>query len=121
MRTVSSLASALDTYTDEELKARGVSAATLADPTYIKSGMPLQNMDQFDPEFFGFSPKEAAILDPQHRQFYEVAWESLERAGHPVLRTHGRHDAAGVADRAGDRRRADALRARRAGVSGRAA
>ncbi len=73
----------LRVYTDEELTARGVSAATLADPSYVKSGMPLQDMDQFDPEFFGFSPKEAAILDPQHRQFYEVAWEALERAGHP--------------------------------------
>lgn len=73
----------LRTYTDEELAARGVSAATLADPNYVKAGMPLQGYDQFDPEFFGFSPKEAAILDPQHRQFYEVAWEALERAGHP--------------------------------------
>ena len=35
-------------------------------------------VDQFDAEFFGFSPKEAAILDPQHRQFLEVAWEALE-------------------------------------------
>ncbi|MDP3379274.1 MAG: type I polyketide synthase, partial [Brevundimonas sp.] len=37
----------------------------------------------FDADFFGFSPKEAAILDPQHRQFMEVAWEALENAGHP--------------------------------------
>ncbi len=74
---------ALRRYTDEELAARGVSASTLADPNYVKAGMPLQGLDQFDPEFFGFSPKEAAILDPQHRQFYEVAWEALERAGHP--------------------------------------
>ncbi len=79
----------LRTYTDEELLARGVSAATLSDPNYVRSGMPLQNMDQFDPEFFGFSPKEAAILDPQHRQFYEVAWEALERAGHPPSRFQG--------------------------------
>jgi len=73
----------LRTYSDEELAGRGVSAATLADPNYVKAGMPLAGLDQFDPEFFGFSPKEAAILDPQHRQFYEVAWEALERAGHP--------------------------------------
>ncbi|MCL4676855.1 MAG: type I polyketide synthase, partial [Pararhodobacter sp.] len=36
---------------------------------------------EFDADFFGFSPKEAAILDPQHRQFLEVAWEALENAG----------------------------------------
>ncbi|MEE4184294.1 MAG: type I polyketide synthase [Gammaproteobacteria bacterium] len=70
-------------YSDEELLERGVSAETLANPDYVRAGMPLQGYDQFDPEFFGFSPKEAAILDPQHRQFYEVAWEALERAGHP--------------------------------------
>ncbi len=76
-------------YTDEELLARGVSRADLADPDYVKSGMPLAGMDQFDPEFFGFSPKEAAILDPQHRHFYEVAWEALERAGHPPRAFNG--------------------------------
>lgn len=70
------------TYTDEELIAKGVSPATLADPNYVKAGIPLQDLDQFDPEFFGFSPKEAGILDPQHRQFYEVCWEALESAGH---------------------------------------
>lgn len=70
------------TYSDEELLAKGVSPATLADPNYVKAGIPLQDLDQFDPEFFGFSPKEAGILDPQHRQFYEVCWEALESAGH---------------------------------------
>ncbi len=71
------------TYTDEELLAKGVSQSTLADPNYVKAGIQLQDLDAFDPEFFGFSQKEAAILDPQHRQFYEVCWEALERAGHP--------------------------------------
>ncbi|NOX51915.1 MAG: hypothetical protein GXP16_15475, partial [Gammaproteobacteria bacterium] len=72
----------VETYSDEELLARGVSKRALADPNYVKAGVSLQDIEQFDPEFFGFSPKEAAILDPQHRQFYEVAWEALERAGH---------------------------------------
>jgi acyl transferase domain-containing protein/thioesterase domain-containing protein/acyl carrier protein len=71
----------LQVYPEEQLRAHGVPAAQLADPNYVPAGMPLQDFDQFDPEFFGFSPKEAAILDPQHRQFYEVAWEALERAG----------------------------------------
>jgi acyl transferase domain-containing protein/thioesterase domain-containing protein/acyl carrier protein len=79
----------LQTYSEEELLARGVSPAALADPNYIRAGMTLQNMDEFDPEFFGFSPKEAAILDPQHRQLYEVAWEALERAGHPPSKFDG--------------------------------
>ena len=41
----------------------------------------LPGVDEFDEEFFGFTPREAAILDPQHRQFLEVAWEALEDAG----------------------------------------
>ena len=79
----------LQCYSDEELIAQGVRPSDLADPAYVKAGMPLHNMDAFDPEFFGFSPKEAAILDPQHRQFYEVAWEALERAGHPPAQFDG--------------------------------
>jgi len=76
-------------YSEADLLARGVSRGTLADPNYVRAGMPLQEVDQFDPDFFGFSAKEAAILDPQHRQFYEVAWEALERAGHPPARFDG--------------------------------
>lgn len=79
----------LRAFSDEELLSRGVSPAQLSDPHYVKAGMPLDGFDQFDPEFFGFSPKEAAILDPQHRLFYEVAWEALERAGHPPARFSG--------------------------------
>jgi acyl transferase domain-containing protein/thioesterase domain-containing protein/acyl carrier protein len=79
----------LETYTEEHLRAQGVPPALLADPNYVRAGMPLQDFDQFDPEFFGFSPKEAAILDPQHRQFYEVAWEALERAGCVPENTEG--------------------------------
>lgn len=76
-------------YSEEELLARGVSRSTLADPNYVRAGMPLEKMDHFDPEFFGFSQKEAAILDPQHRQFYETSWEAIERAGHPPKQFDG--------------------------------
>jgi acyl transferase domain-containing protein/thioesterase domain-containing protein len=69
-------------FSDEELKQAGVGAAELAHPHYVKSGVVLDDFDCFDAEFFGFSPKEAAILDPQHRQFLECAWEALESAGH---------------------------------------
>ncbi|WP_170480116.1 type I polyketide synthase [Ruegeria arenilitoris] len=52
-------------------------------PDYVPFAAPLDGFDQFDAEFFGLSPKEAAIMDPQHRQLLEVAWEALENAGHP--------------------------------------
>lgn len=69
-------------FSDEELLAAGVSAETLKDPNYVKAGITLDHMADFDGEFFGFSPKESAILDPQHRHFLEVCWEALEDAGH---------------------------------------
>lgn len=69
-------------FTDDELRAGGVAAEDLADPRYVKRGVVLEGMEDFDAEFFGFGPKEAAILDPQHRHFLECAWEALEDAGH---------------------------------------
>ncbi|TPV93937.1 MAG: KR domain-containing protein [Myxococcales bacterium FL481] len=70
-------------YSDEELVAAGVSPAMLADPHYVKRGAPMPDMDHFDADFFGFSPKEAAVLDPQQRHFLECSWEAFEDAGYP--------------------------------------
>lgn len=67
---------------DSELLAAGVSAEELAQPEYVKSGVVLEDLDMFDAGFFGFSPKDASIMDPQHRVFLECAWEALENAGH---------------------------------------
>lgn len=41
----------------------------------------LTQVDQFDPQFFSISPREAASIDPQQRLLLEVAWEALEDAG----------------------------------------
>ncbi|MFA9229959.1 MAG: type I polyketide synthase, partial [Microgenomates group bacterium] len=68
---------------EEELLAAGESPARLRKANYVASASILEGFDGFDADFFGFSPKEAAIMDPQHRQFLEVAWEALENAGHP--------------------------------------
>ena len=69
-------------FSEDELLARGVAAAELADPAYVRAAAVLDGVDQFDAGFFGFSPKDAAIMDPQHRHFLECAWEALEDAGH---------------------------------------
>ena len=75
---------------EDALLAAGESPARMARPNYVPAAAPLDGFERFDAEFFGFSPKEAAILDPQHRQFLEVAWEALEDAGHPPERFGGR-------------------------------
>jgi acyl transferase domain-containing protein len=75
--------------TIEELLRAGVTAAQIADPAYVKAAAPLDDAEQFDAGFFGFSPRDAAILDPQHRHFLECAWEALEDAGHPPERFSG--------------------------------
>jgi len=71
------------TLNDEELERAGVPRSLRDDPAYVKRAAVLEGMDRFDAGFFGFSPRDAAILDPQHRHFLETAWEAMEDAGHP--------------------------------------
>ncbi len=40
----------------------------------------LEDADKFDAEFFGIYPREAELMDPQHRLFLECAWEAMEDA-----------------------------------------
>ena len=61
--------------------ARGVDRALLRQPNYVKAGTVIEDMDRFDAAFFGCAPREAEVMDPQHRVFLECAWEALEHAG----------------------------------------
>src|SRR5690348_14347101 len=69
-------------FSDQELLRAGVDPALLSDPNYVKAGAILEDIDMFDASFFGFTPKEAQIMDPQHRLFIETAWNALESAGY---------------------------------------
>ncbi len=75
--------------TDEELTAAGADPGLLADPAYVRTGGPLDGVDQFDANLFGISPREAEAMDPQHRVFLECSWEALEAAGYCPTDTPG--------------------------------
>lgn len=67
-------------YSYEELKAAGVSETQLANPNYIKSQSRLEHPGRFDAEFFAITPKEAELMDPQHRIFMMCVYHALEDA-----------------------------------------
>jgi acyl transferase domain-containing protein len=48
---------------------------------YSRWGGFLDRVQEFDGDFFGIGPREAAAMDPQQRIFLELAWEALEDAG----------------------------------------
>jgi len=67
---------------DAEIIAGGVDPAMVRMPGYVKWARPMAGHDLFDAGFFGLNPREAEIIDPQHRVFLECAWEALEDAGY---------------------------------------
>ncbi|MDF5706495.1 MAG: SDR family NAD(P)-dependent oxidoreductase [Nostoc sp. S4] len=69
-------------FTDAELVSAGINPVLLNQASYVKAGGVLENIELFDASFFGFSPREAEITDPQHRLFLECVWEALENAGY---------------------------------------
>ena len=56
---------------------------------YVCAKGMLDNIDMFDARFFGYLPKEAEVMDPQHRIFLEICWEAMEHAGHDPARYPG--------------------------------
>lgn len=69
-------------FRDDELEGLANNPDLRNHPHYVKAGGVLKGADEFDAEFFGVYPKEADILDPQHRIFLEEAWHALENAGY---------------------------------------
>ncbi len=66
----------------DELISKGVPAATVSSPDYVRRTGIVEAVDMFDPGFFGIGKRDAAIMDPQHRLFMECVWEALESSAH---------------------------------------
>lgn len=75
-------------FSDEELATSGINVAP-EDSNYVKARGILAAADLFDAAFFDIKPKEAEVMDPQHRVFLECAWEALEHAGYDATKYDG--------------------------------
>src|SRR5581483_9067087 len=76
-------------FTDEELLQSGIDPSVFNQPNYVKARPILNDIEHFDAAFFGYSPREAELMDPQHRLFLECCWEALEHAGYDSLSYDG--------------------------------
>ncbi len=68
-------------FPEAELAAAGVPEELLRHPRYVRARAVLDDVASFDAGLFGFSPREARVMDPQIRLFLETAWEALESGG----------------------------------------
>ena len=67
-------------FEDSELISEVIHSPLLNNNNYIKAKPIVQDVDLFDAELFGLTPREATVLDPQQRLFLECVWEALEDA-----------------------------------------
>ena len=60
-----------------------------ADASFVCAKGILDDVDMFDARFFGYLPREAELMDPQHRVFLELCSEAVEGAGYDPQRYPG--------------------------------
>jgi acyl transferase domain-containing protein/acyl carrier protein len=68
--------------TDAELLAAGETPDRVGDPSYVKAAGLLPDVADFDAEFFGMSPQDAEMCDPQLRMMLELVHTAVEDAGY---------------------------------------
>ncbi|MFD3471891.1 beta-ketoacyl synthase N-terminal-like domain-containing protein [Streptomyces sp. NPDC058682] len=79
----------LTRFSEEDLAAAGIPRELLDDPRYIRVSSLIDEASGFDADFFGITPSEARLIDPQHRLLLELSWHALENAGYDPSRYPG--------------------------------
>ncbi|MBQ1766559.1 MAG: acyltransferase domain-containing protein [Aquincola sp.] len=74
----------------EEIARSGIDPAVKASRDFVPVANDFDGIDEFDAALFGYSPAEAAILDPQHRHLLQCTQAVFERAGYRPDRLDGR-------------------------------
>jgi amino acid adenylation domain-containing protein len=74
---------------EPDLDEAGVAAVLRNDPHYVRMSATMAHADCFDAAFFGVTPREASIMDPQQRVLLECAWSALEHAGYDPAAASG--------------------------------
>lgn len=72
-------------FSEDELLGSGIDPAVARHPNYVPASPLLSDVESFDAGFFGYTAREATLMDPQHRLLLECAWETLETAGYNPL------------------------------------
>ncbi|HEX8078656.1 MAG TPA: SDR family NAD(P)-dependent oxidoreductase [Jatrophihabitans sp.] len=81
-RNISNGVESFTQFTDEDLLLAGEDPKVFNNPDYVRSRPILNDIRGFDASFFGVSPREATLADPQQLIFTECVWEALEASGY---------------------------------------
>ncbi len=76
-------------FTGEELREAGVPEEQAGNSNYVKAASYFDDPYCFDASFFGYTPREADLMDPQMRVFHQVVYNALEGAGYPPENCEG--------------------------------
>lgn len=75
--------------TEDQLAGAGVPPRTYRHPDYVRAAFLIDDMEGFDARFFGYTPREAEVRDPQGRLFLEACYAAVEDSGYDPTRIAG--------------------------------
>ncbi len=77
------------TLSEDDLLAEGIPEKALANSGYVRRAALMDGIDEFDADFFRFTPQVARSTDPQHRLFLQTAFHAIEDAGYDPAEIEG--------------------------------